>query len=114
MTVSTAPTNILIEGNLFTGWTADIANWKGTYGAASQPPATVQKGADQAFTSTAFANVTDLATQYSHSCAVRNDQTVWCWGKNDHQQVAPVAPDVPSPTPARSPRAGSRSARRAN
>jgi alpha-tubulin suppressor-like RCC1 family protein len=28
-----------------------------------------------------------------HTCAIRDDQTLWCWGRNDHGQLA-VPPDV--------------------
>lgn len=34
--------------------------------------------------------VTEIALGRAHSCALKNDGTVWCWGANDHCQLGAV------------------------
>ncbi|HVL33552.1 MAG TPA: hypothetical protein VM600_08230, partial [Actinomycetota bacterium] len=29
----------------------------------------------------------EISAGFDHACAVRNDGTVWCWGRNDHGQL---------------------------
>jgi hypothetical protein len=47
-------------------------------------------------------NVTDVVTEFDTTCAIRNDKTLWCWGRNQQSQAG--YPEntlqlVPSPTP---------------
>lgn len=47
-------------------------------------------------------NVTEVDGGERHTCAVRTDGTVWCWGKNDHGQLGNAdTTDVPTPVQVR-------------
>lgn len=50
----------------------------------------------------ALVTVPSVAVGYAHSCALRADGTVWCWGKNDVGQLGRGTLTVdPDPTPAK-------------
>ncbi len=41
----------------------------------------------------------ELGAGYGHTCALANDETVWCWGKNDSGQIGDgTTIDQPTPT----------------
>jgi alpha-tubulin suppressor-like RCC1 family protein len=43
-------------------------------------------------------NVTAVSAGGAHTCARKSDNTVWCWGLNDHHQVGNIVAPVPSST----------------
>jgi alpha-tubulin suppressor-like RCC1 family protein len=42
--------------------------------------------------STPLANLTEVAAGYNHTCALRNDGTVWCWGYNGNGELGMALP----------------------
>jgi alpha-tubulin suppressor-like RCC1 family protein len=39
-------------------------------------------------------NATSLDNGHLHSCAIQNDDTLWCWGSNGSEQIAPGSPSA--------------------
>ncbi|HTL35966.1 MAG TPA: hypothetical protein VL326_22705, partial [Kofleriaceae bacterium] len=58
-------------------------NTSGQVGDASN----TQRTNPTAVSATNLTAATDVATGLNHSCAVKTDGTVWCWGKNDSGQL---------------------------
>jgi alpha-tubulin suppressor-like RCC1 family protein len=47
----------------------------------------------------ALTGVRSIAAGWQHACALRDDETLWCWGANDAGQVGDGTRGVPRPRP---------------
>jgi alpha-tubulin suppressor-like RCC1 family protein len=76
---------ISLDGELF-GWGRNIAGETGTAPGVAQLRVPTRVGSERDWVSVAAAQ--------HHSCGVRGDGSLWCWGKNTHQQLGlPPVPD---------------------
>ncbi len=74
------------------------ANWSGQLGIGS-----LSDVGSEPIEVPSLSGVTSIAAGAFHTCVVRADEGVWCWGRNDHFQVAPdpATYDDQHPSPVR-------------